>query len=273
MNPRLGFFGSTNEIEAISAAGYDCIEMQVNWIANLGETEFKDACRRLQDSALVCEILDNPVPLDKVVADESFDLDFYQNYLAIGADRAAQMGVKYYIFGNGRTRSIPSSGDVEAAKAKNLAFIRMMADITAKRGITILIEPLAPRVSNVILGIQDALDYIDVVGKPNLGTFLDYRWFLVQNHPIQDIEKFGQFIRHVHIDNPTTDFPRRLVPHVNDGHDYSGLFQALDSINYDGIISIEANTFTNFEQDLRDGIVFFRHFGLIPQRFSKTNNS
>jgi D-psicose/D-tagatose/L-ribulose 3-epimerase len=266
MKPKLSFFGSTDDIETISDAGYDEIEMQVNWVAKMGEPEFKDACQRLKNSPIVCTVLDNPVPLDKVVADESFDLDFYNDYLKLGADRAAQMGVKYYIFGNGKTRSLPTTGDIEAAKKKNLTFIRMMADIAAERGITILIEPLAPRVSNVNLGIAEILEYIKATGKTNLGTFLDYRWFLAQNHPMQDIVKYGQYIKHVHIDNPIPEFPKRLIPRIDDGHDYSGLFKALDAFDYNGIISIEANTFVDFKQDLRDGLAFFKHFGITPLR-------
>jgi sugar phosphate isomerase/epimerase len=266
MNPRLSFFGNTNEIDAIAAAGYDCIEMQVNWIMKLEETEFRKASQHLKDSPLVCEVLDNPVPLDQVIADESFNLEFYRNYLTVGADRAAKLGVKYYIFGNGKTRSLPTSGDIEAAREKNLTFMRMMADIVAKRGITILIEPLAPRVSNVIQSIPEALEYIKIVGKSNIGTFLDYRWFLAQNHPLQDIEKYSQYITHVHIDNPTTEFPKRLIPRMDDGHDYSPFFQALKKINYNGIISIEANTFMNYEQDLKDGITFFKNHGIVPRR-------
>jgi sugar phosphate isomerase/epimerase len=262
MKPSLSFFGSTDNIQAIADAGYDSIEMQVNWIAKLSETEFKDACRLLNNSSIVCKVLDNPVPLNKCIAEESFDLNFYSDYLKLGADRAAQMGVKYYIFGNGKTRSLPATGDIEAAKKKNLSFIRMLADITAERGITVLIEPLAPQVSNVILSIPEAIDYIKLVGKPNLGTFLDYRWFVDRKHPFTMIEEYGQHIQHVHIDNPITPFPKRVIPRIDDGHDYSDLFKALDKIRYNGIISIEANTFTDYAQDLRDGISFFKAYGI-----------
>jgi len=49
---------------------------------------------------------------------------------------------------------------------------------------------------------------------------------------------------------------------VDDGNDYAPFFDALKKIDYRGIISIEANTFTNFAQDLRDGISFFKVFGV-----------
>ena len=268
MNPHLGMFGSTKDIDAVSAAGFDCIEMQVNEIVNLDDDQFKNACDRLNKSGIVCQVLDNPVPLDKVIADEDFALDYYQDYIKRGAVRAEEMGVKFYIFGNGRTRSLPVTGEIDKAKQKNLQFIRMLADITAVHGIKVLLEPLAPRVSNVIQSLAQALDYAKEVGKSNIGTFLDYRWFVAMNHPLEDIRKYGRYISHVHIDNPTTEFPLRLVPKLKDGHDYSSFFNALEEIDYKGIISIEANTFTDYQQDLHDCLALFSEFGIRPARKS-----
>ena len=150
MKPRVSFFGTPADIEAIAAAGYDCIEMQVVGVMKLDEAGFRETQAKLKQFDLACEVLDNPIPLDQRVADDTFDLNFYGDFLRNGADRAAQLGVRYYIYGNGKTRSLPDVGDVEKAKAKNLALLRTMADICAERGITILLEPLAPRVSNVV---------------------------------------------------------------------------------------------------------------------------
>ena len=262
MRPRLSFFGFTKDIEAIAAAGYDCIEMHMREIIALEDSEVKTAAQKLKDSSLVCEVLDNPIPLDVVIADESFDFDYYRDFLKKGADRAAVLGIKYYVFGNGRTRSLPASGDIEAAKEKNLAFLRMLADIAAEKGITVLLEPLAPTVSNVVHSIPEAIEYAREVGKPNIGTFLDYRWFIDRQHPFKVIEEYGQQIRHIHIDNPLTPFPHRVIPRLDDGHDYSDLFRTLEKIDYSGIISIEANTFTDFQQDLKDGLAFFEAYGI-----------
>ncbi len=262
MNPRLSFFGFSKDIDAIAAAGYDCIEMHMHEVMKMDESEFQSVCQKLKHSPLVCEVLDNPVPLDAVVASDSFDLAYYRKFLNTGADRAAAMGVRYYVFGNGRTRSLPADGDIEAAKEKNLAFLRMLADIAGQRGITVLLEPLAPTVSNVIHSIPEALDYAKIVGKPNVGTFLDYRWFVDRKHPFTMIEEYGQQIQHVHIDNPDLPFPKRLVPRADDGHDYSALFQALEKIDYRGILSIEANTFIDWPRDLQDGMDFFAAYGV-----------
>ena len=258
MQPKFCVFGFSNDIDAIAAAGYDCIEMHMHEVMSMEVMEFKETCQKLNDSSITCEVIDNPVPLDQVIADASFDLDYYKGYLEVGTERAAELGVKYFNYGNGRTRSIPTSGDIEAAREKNLRFMRMMADIAGEKGITILIEPLAPQVSNVVLSIPEAIAYAHEIGRPNIGTFLDYRWFIALNHPYSMIEEYAEHIQHIHIDNPEDPFPTRKVPRYNDYHDYSQFFDALKKINYEKIISIEASTFDNYEEDLRAGLAFLR---------------
>ena len=74
MEPGLGFFGAPKDIDAIAAAGYDCIEMQVVGVMNLDEAEFEETQNKLARLNLACDVLDNPIPLDQCIADESFDL-------------------------------------------------------------------------------------------------------------------------------------------------------------------------------------------------------
>lgn len=267
---KIGMFGAVKDIEAVSAAGFDCIEMQVNEIVQLEDDLFRDACQKLEHSGLTCEVLDNPVPLDQVIADDTFDLDYYQGYLKKGVERARKLGVKFYVFGNGRTRSLPVTGDIEKAHQKNLDFMRRLADITTAKDIQVLIEPLAPRVSNVVQSLAQALEYAREIDRSNIGTFLDYRWFLAMNHPLEEIYKFARSIAHVHIDNPTTEFPRRLVPKLNDGHDYKPFLSALKEIHYNGIISVEANSFSDFDQEMQQTLEFFKSFGIIPARKGRT---
>lgn len=258
VKPKFGIFGFSKDIDTIVDIGFDCIEMHMHEIMSMSASEFKKTSRRLHDSSLNCEVLDNPIPLDKVISDESFDLDFYEHYLNVGADRAHELGVKYYIFGNGRSRSLSTSGDVDASREKNLRFMRLLARITAEREITVLIEPLAPEVSNVVHSIPEAVEYAKKIGEPNIGTLIDYRWFVTMNHPYEHIEAYATHIQHVHIDNPDFPFPRRFVPRSDDGHDYSGFFEALRKINYEKIISIEANRFREYKEDLRAGLKFLK---------------
>lgn len=256
VKPKFCMFGFSKDIDMISAAGFESIEMHMHEILSMGKTEFSDLCQKLDHSGLTCEVINNPIPLDQVIADENFDLQFHKEQIKIGVERASILKTRYINFGNGKTRSLPLSGDLEVAEEKNLQFMQMLVDIASEKGITILIEPLAPQVSNVVLSIPEAIDYALKIERPNLGTFLDYRWFVALNHPFTMIDKYAGHIKHVHIDNPDSPFPTRLIPRLDDGHDYSELFRALKRINYDKAISIEANTFKNYSKDLQEGLHF-----------------
>ncbi len=267
MKMRLGCFGYVKDLDTIARAGFDCAEMHNSEIMSFDHGEFKMALKKLKDSGIPCEVFDNPLPLDQKIIDESFDVEFYKDYLKKGAERVAEMGGRFWVFGNGKTRSIPETGDIEAGKQKVYGFIREMCDIAAQNNITVLLEPLHASISNISLSIPDAINLMKELEKPNLKTFVDFRWFVASNRPYEEIEKYSDEILHVHIDNPTTNFPKeriRLVPRIDDGYDYAPFLNELKKIDYKGIISIEALTFDNFEEDIKEGLKFFKQHGIMP---------
>ena len=79
-----------------------------------------------------------------------------------------------------------------------------------------------------------------------------------------DIVEYADFIKHVHVDNPLYTFPERHVPMLDDGFDYSELFETLKSISYKGYISYEANTFDDYEKDIRKGLELLKHYDIYP---------
>lgn len=255
MRMRTSHFGFVNQIDAIAAAGYDTAELHIKEIMSFDEGEFTKAKQTLFDSGIPCDVFDNPLPLDAVIADPDFDTAYYTEYLKKAVDRTARMGARYFVYGNGKTRSLPREGDTSAAVKKNDDMIAVLCELAAQANITILLEPLASSICNRFLGIPEIYEYAKRTGLPNLKTLLDYRWFLAGGHELSVIEEYADFIQHVHIDNPGPAFPRRLVPMIGDGHDYTPLFNVLKKICYKGIISYEANTFDNgFEQDIAKGL-------------------
>ena len=260
---RTSHFGFVHQIDAIAAAGYNCAELHIKEIMDLSDTDYLAVCKKIRDADITCEVFDNPLPLDSVIADESFDLDIWTEYVKKAVECTATMGARYFVFGNGRTRSIPSEGDVTGAIEKNDEMLARICSLAAEANITVLLEPLAKSICNRFLGIPEIYGYATKTGILNLKTLMDYRWFLAGGHDMQVIERYADFIQHVHIDNPVEEFPRRLVPMADDGHDYGLLFCALKKVCYKGIVSIEANTFENgFDQDIAKGIELLRYHGI-----------
>ena len=269
MKMRLSFFGFTKDIDAIAKAGFDCIEMHYREIIPMTDAEFGELIRKLSGSPLTVEVINNPLPLDKQIISSDFKIEDYRGHLELGAQRAAELGARYCNFGNGKTRSLPvnaSPEEIAAARIKICDTIKLVCDINAKYNITVLLEPLSPVVSNFILSVPEAIALAEELGVKNLKPFIDLRWFVDEKRPYDEIVKYADQIHHIHIDNPTTTFPERPIPRLTDNFNYAPFFEKLKEICYKGIISCEANTFTDFEKDLTDLMVFFKHFDLRAYR-------
>jgi len=269
MKMRLSCFGFAKDIDAIAKAGFDCIEMHYREIIPMSDAEFGELQRKLNDSPLTVEVINNPLPLDKQIISPEFSLDDYRGHIELGAQRAAELGARFCNFGNGKTRSLPLDASPEAirtARAKICEAIKYICDVNAKHNITVILEPLSPVVSNFILSISEAIVLASELGVKNMKPFVDLRWFVDEKRPYDEIVKYADHIQHIHIDNPTTVFPERPIPRLSDNFDYAPFINALKEICYKGIISCEANTFKDFEKDLADLMVFFRHFDISPYR-------
>jgi sugar phosphate isomerase/epimerase len=269
MKMRLSCFGFIRDLDDIAAAGYDCVELHVKEIAAFDEASFAGALRKLRDCGIPAEVFDNPIPLDSRVSDPSFDLGYYRGFLEKVTDRCAAMGARYFVFGNGKARSLPVEGDVAGAAAKFDEFFAMLLDISAARNITVLIEPLGKKLSNIVNSLPEAVQFIRKFGKPNLKTFVDYRYMVELGRPLSEIEEYEAWIKHVHLDNPLSEFPRRVVPRLDDGFDYAPFLDALKRIAYEGILSVEASVFEDFPREIRECVGFFKAHGIEPYRALK----
>jgi len=272
MKMRLSNFGFAKDIDAIEKAGFDCIEMHYREIIPMTDAEFADLKKKIAASPLSVEVVNNPLPLDVQIISPEFKLADYKGHIETGAERAADLGARFCNFGNGKTRSLPkeaSAQEVAAAREKICEVIKYVCDVNAKHNISVLVEPLSPVVSNFILSIPEAIALGEELGAKNLKTFIDLRWFVDEKRPYDEIIKYADQIQHIHIDNPVEAFPTRYIPRLSDNFDYEPFINALKAICYKGIISCEANTFTDFEKDLDDVIGFFRHFGIYSYRLGK----
>lgn len=266
MKMKTSHFGFVKEADKIAAAGYDAIELHIKEIMSFDDAEYKKAKKMVRDSGIASEVFDNPLPLDIVIADDRFDFPYYIEYLKKAVARSAEMGGRYFVFGNGKTRSLPDGSKREEAVKKNDELIVKLCEIALQYNITIMMEPLAKEICNSVLSVPAAYDYAQKLGCGNLKTLLDFRWFIAGGHDYSDIVKYADFIKHVHVDNPRFAFPERRVPMLGDGFDYGKLFETLKSITYKGYISYEANTFDDYETDLRKGLELLRHYDIYPYR-------
>ena len=110
-----------------------------------------------------------------------------------------------------------------------------MEEEARKNGVTIVIEPLNRKETNVLTTTKESMEYIRELELPNLKLLVDLYHFYCENEPIDRIYEYGPYIKHVHIAEPT----RRDFLREGDEYDYTPFFDALKAGGYDGAVMLE----------------------------------
>lgn len=267
---RLGCFGYLDDFDTIEAAGYDSAELDVLELTKLTDDEYDKVKKRIKNSPVTCDAWNTMIPLDSSIISPDFDTKYWIEFNKKGAYRAAELGAKYYIFGNGKARRVPESGDIKGGRAKVLDFVNSLCDITEEYGITMLFEPLSPKFSNFVLSIKEGVDVIKELNRKNLLIVTDMRHMYTTGESFEELEKYKNYIAHIHLDNPQNT--ERFFPKIGDGYDYRPFIDTLKKIDYKGIICLEARYYltgelrAQYAEEANKAFDFFKAFDITGYR-------
>ena len=116
-----------------------------------------------------------------------------------------------------------------------LKLLTLMAGEARKNGITIAIEPLNKKETNMLLTTDEAVSYIKELNLPNLRLLVDLYHFYCEGESLDKIREYGSYIEHIHIVEPTS----RTFMRPGDAYDYKAFIQALRDVGYDGALMLE----------------------------------
>lgn len=161
-----------------------------------------------------------------------------RKYLHELIDFCGDLGGKVIVFGSPKSRNVLEPFTYQ--KAWDLAketFIDCCPH-GAERDVTICIEPLSRHMTDFINLPEDGAKLVDEINHPNFKMILDtYAMSCNKVDMGKDIEKFGKYIAHFHINDDNESWPG------SGGIDYKPVAKALKKINYDGYVSVEVFKF------------------------------
>ena len=237
---KLGGFGLIEHYESISAAGYDYAELDMPEIEALSNEDF--ALFKDKTVSVGLPILTGARILPIVTP--TFFIDGFKPvelapYLKRSCKRAAELGIKKVILGNGKARSLPTHDSIKN-EAVFLELLRMMAEISGENNQEMILEPLGPRYSNYINTLEEAAEIVNRVNMKNLYIMADLRHMLWSKERLEDLSTFVNYVHHVHVDYPLS-FPERAYPCSADGYDYGKFVNELIKSGYNDTLTIEAD--------------------------------
>lgn len=233
---KYGVCAVPEDASALAEAGFDYVEVHVQRLLRPeeDETSFSPELRRIQASSLPCSVANCFVPGHLKITGPEVDLDALTRYVTVACRRAQRAGIQTIVFGSGGARRIPNGFDRRKAWQQLLNFGEMLGPIAQQHDVTIVVEPLNTRETNVLNSIGESADYVRQVDHPSVRLLVDaYHWALEEDS-VEDLITAAPLIRHAHI----ATYRSRLAPGL-ERCDFSGFFRALKDGGYDGRLSIE----------------------------------
>jgi len=252
---RLGCCGSTISrstdpvgveiVEKMAEIGFDYIELSLSDLTALPEDAFAALVRRVAQSGIGCEACNNFFPPAIRLTGNEARLDVALDHAVRALGRAAELGVRIVVFGSSGAKNVPEGFPFGTAWNQIVALLRNLGPVAARHDITIAIEPLNRKESNIVNLAEEGLRLARQVAHPNIQLLIDFYHLEMEQEDPAVILRAGSAIRHLHIAHPEG----RVFP-AEAGMIYSRFFAALRQIRYQGRCSIEAYT-SDFPADGR----------------------
>jgi D-psicose/D-tagatose/L-ribulose 3-epimerase len=177
------------------------------------------------------------------------------SYMSRLIDLCADLGAGgRMVVGGSKERSTMNGCTVAEAVGRIEDGLARLAPHAAERRITLLLEPLAPRLSDVINSMDEVARIVRQVNSPAVTGMFDVHNAAAETLPHGDvIRKHFRYIGHVHFNE--MDGKR---PGLGD-YDYKPVMQALKDLSYKGWISVEPFDFSGGGEKVGlDSINFIR---------------
>ncbi|MBE6541368.1 MAG: hypothetical protein E7672_02855, partial [Ruminococcaceae bacterium] len=233
---------------ALLDMGYDNTECGGGLLAGLTDEEVEYLREENEKSSLKLAAVNSLFPGDFRLADPEADHAPYMERAVKIFSIMQKLGIKYAVFGSGKSRRILEGVDEEKCRETLYSFTRAMADEAEKRGITICIEPLRRSESNIFVSVPEAAEIIrDDIKHDNVKLLYDAFHMAEEGTDISCVKECADLLRHCHM----AESPNRSRPGAEDSKDlsYNRKFAyELYKTGYDGVVSVECK-FGDFKTD------------------------
>ena len=232
---KIGVCSPIERQDLLENLGYDQLELSIGAISEMNEEELSElkqriVGRKIRVTSANC-MLHGSLP--QLCQDEG--LEKVSEYLAMVMPKLQYLGITTAVFGSGWHRRMPDDMPYEKRHQIIRDVLVIMEREARKNGVTVVIEPLNQKETNMLLTTEEAMGYIKELDLPNLKLLVDLYHFYCEGEPLERIYEYGPYIKHVHIVEPS----KRTFMRKDDDYDYGAFVKALRDVGYDGALMFE----------------------------------
>jgi sugar phosphate isomerase/epimerase len=233
---QFGWCSGIGDARQLKETGFDYIECSLAAMKLEDEEQYGKMFEKYAGSPLPVRAVNIFFPGDLKVVGPEVDEERVARYVAKAADTLHRLGVKIAVFGSGKARMIPDGWDRQRGEEQIVALLGRMADEFAGSGVTIVIEPLNRKESNVINSVGEAVTYAKLVNREPIRALADFYHMDEENDPLNVLTEHKEWIKHIHIADTG-----RLSPSTGK-YPYEQFAGLLKQSGYSGMISAECKT-------------------------------
>jgi sugar phosphate isomerase/epimerase len=261
---KLGVCTSIENAAVVQKAGYDFIEPTVVSLRpEESDRAVADILQQYEESPIPIKAFNVLLPRDLKIIGESIDHDRVTRYLEKALERVKKLGGETIVFGSGGSRTLPDGFSRERGEEQIVQFLNKLADYTDPMNLTIVIEPLYKKASNIINSVPEAVEVAKKVNRKSILVLADFFHMQEENEPLENIVTYRDLIKHIHISDNGLSPGRGQYPYLN-------FVDCVHRANYDGNISIECLTWNDFAIEIVESKKFLeRLFKGLPQANEK----
>lgn len=236
--------------------GYDYTESSGWMLVGLSDEEIDKLVAADKEDPLRMIAVNSMFPGDFRLADPDADHTPYVAHAARLFSIMERLGARYAVFGSGSARSMRDSYDPEKSKAALYEFLHNIGAEAEKHGVTVVIEPLRKRETNVFVTVPETADVLRELNDKNVQLLYDSFHMAEEGTDLSAVGENIGFLRHCHM----SESPERTYPGLNRKGTltYNRIFASeLVRLGYEGAVTAECG-FDDFEGDTLKALEYMK---------------
>ncbi len=236
--------------------GYDFTECGGMMLAGLSEEELCKVEAANAEKSLGLYAVNSLFTPNNKLANPGEKWEEIQTYVKHLIDVLSRLGIRYAVFGSGVARSIPEDMDKEEGLANLRAFMNFFADYGEPRGVTLVIEPLRTRESNVYCTVPVCDEEVRRIDRPGVKLLADAFHMAEEKTEPEAVSYCGDRLLHCHM----AEAPDRTCPGQPTTGDITfnqRFAKALLASGYNGGVSAECG-FTDFAKNVPEILAYMQ---------------
>lgn len=246
-----GWCSDIQQAERLKSLGFDYIECALVSLNLENEEEYAARLPLFMDSPLPVSAFNIFFPGDIKVVGPEVDQERLQRYIHKAAKALNRIGAKTVVLGSGRSRNIPDGWERSRSEEQLVQLLSHIGEEFAGTGVTLVIEPLNKKESNLINSVSEAVRFAEQVNHPSVRVLADFYHMDEEKESLQTLIDNKTWLHHIHLADTG-----RLSPGTGQ-YPYDQFVVALQTAGYEGMISAEC-TVRDPEVEQRESLAFMK---------------